>query len=169
MNAEERREAVRRSYDYSCGYCSVREEEVGSTLEIDHFQPRSVSGSNELSNLVYCCTTCNRFKGDFWRADDPSTTTRRLLHPKQDNLAIHIRTEKDGQLTGLTKIGAFHIQRLKLNRPPLVALRRARQEKITLRQDLLAAQQEQARLQERISSLEDKLEGVLSQLARLLG
>lgn len=169
MDEQERREAVRRAYDYRCGYCGVQEEEVGSELEIDHFQPRSAGGGDDPDNLVYCCPTCNRLKGDFWPAGDPSTSHRRLLHPKRDDLAAHLREEPDGRLTALTETGAFHIERLRLNRPPLVALRRTRQEGTRLRRELAAAREEQARLRERIVSLEREIEEVLTQLARLLG
>jgi HNH endonuclease len=39
---------------------------VGSELEIDHFQPKSAGGGDELENLIYCCTPCNRHKAMFW-------------------------------------------------------------------------------------------------------
>jgi hypothetical protein len=169
VNEQEQREAVRRAYGYRCAYCGVQEEEAGSELEIDHFQPRSVGGGDDLDNLVYCCPTCNRLKGDFWPMGDPSTTNRRLLHPKRDDLAAHLREEMDGRLTALTETGAFHIERLRLNRPPLVVLRRTRHEGARLRLDLVAARAEQVRLLERIASLERESEEVLTQLARLLG
>jgi len=168
VDEKERRETVRRAYGYRCGYCGVHEEEAGSKLEIDHFWPRSAGGEDELDNLVYCCPTCNRLKGDFWPAGDPSTT-HRLLHPKRDDMAQHLREEEEGRLTALTETGAFHIERLRLNRPPLVALRRTRREVAGLHRDLAAAQKKQARLRERIDSLEKELEKVLAQLLRLSG
>ena len=30
-------------YNYQCGYCTVRETDVGGELEIDHFQPGTLS------------------------------------------------------------------------------------------------------------------------------
>ena len=63
----------------------------------------------------------------------------------------------------------YCIEWLRLNRPPLVALRRTRREVASLRRDLAAAREEQARLQERIRFLERELENVLEQLLRLLG
>jgi len=171
----ERREALRRAYGRRCGYCGVHEEEAGSKLEIDHFRPRSAGGANEgdsqqsLGNLVYCCPTCNRLKGDFWPDCDPLQTPHRLLHPKRDNVSQHLQEGKDGRLTALTETGSFHIERLRLNRPPLVALRRARRETEGLRRDLITAQEEQARLRERIGTLEIELEGILEQILRLSG
>ena len=169
VDEQERREAVRHAYDYRCGYCGVHEEEAGSELEIDHFQPRSAGGGNDLDNLVYCCPTCNRLKGDFWPTGDLSTTLHRLLHPKRDDVTRHLREDANGRLVALTETGAFHIERLQLNRPPLVALRRARQDGAKLRRDLATAKDEQARWREQIASLEVELGEVLSQLARLLG
>jgi hypothetical protein len=169
VDEQERREAVRRAYEYRCGYCGVHEQEAGSELEIDHFQPRSLGGGDDLDNLVYCCSTCNRLKGNFWPTDDPSITHRRLLHPKRDDLAMHLREEAGGRLIALTETGAFHIARLRLNRPPLVALRRARQESARLRRELAEAREERVHLRERIAVLERELEEVLAQLTRLLG
>lgn len=81
----------------------------------------------------------------------------------------HLQEGKDGRLTALTETGRFHIERLRLNRPPLVALRRARRETEDLRRDLITAQEEQSRLRDRIGMLERELEGVLEQILRLSG
>jgi hypothetical protein len=168
MTEEARRAAVRAAYDGRCGYCTVHESEAGTELEIDHFQPRSLGGSDDPDNLVYCCTACNRLKGDFWPASDPLTTTRRLLHPKRDNLTEHLREEPHSRIVALTATGAFHLDRLRLNRPPLLALRSARRDVAQLRQTLADAQVEQAHLREQIAVLESALQHVLAQIARLL-
>jgi hypothetical protein len=169
VNEAARREAVRQLHGRQCGYCSVRESEAGTELEIDHFQPRSAGGTDDLENLVYCCTRCNRRKGDFWPDGDPSTSTWRLLHPRRDDLTLHLREEADGLIIALTETGAFHLQRLGLNRPPLVALRLSRQEVAGLRDGLASARAAQARLQDRITMLEDTVIAVLEYVARLLG
>lgn len=123
MITREVRDEVRRLYRYRCGYCGVHEAAVGSELEIDHYQPKSAGGSDELENLVYCCTSCNRHKGSFWPEVGAALATHRLLHPQRDDLALHLREAENGWLTALTETGAFHIERLELNRPRLVALR----------------------------------------------
>ena len=166
MTEQETRAIVRHRYQHRCGYCGVHEEEAGSLLEIDHFQPRSADGGEEVENLVYCCPTCNRRKGDFWPSSS-SSGTHRLLHPQRDDLATHFYEQIDGRVVALTETGAFHIERLQLNRPPLIALRRTRREVALLRQGLRTAQDEQARLQQRIRSLSQMLEEVLEQLAQL--
>ena len=167
VSAQQDRETVRRAYDYRCGYCGVREKDAGSELEIDHFRPCSAGGSDELENLVYCCTTCNRLKGDLWPGSE-SRPFRRLLHPKQDDLTEHLREEADGRVTALSETGAFHLERLRLNRPPLIALRRGRLEKAQLQQDLTELENEQARLRGRLGARDEEIREILELLARLL-
>ena len=168
LTEDERREVVRRRYGARCGYCGVHETEAGSVLELDHFQPRSAGGMDDLDNLVYCCPTCNRLKGDFWPTSDSLTTVQRLLHPGRDDLAQHLLAAPDGRLTAHTATGAFHLNRLRLNRPPLLALRHARLEVAQLRQSLEAAHAEQAQLRERIAALERDIEDILARITRLM-
>lgn len=73
----ELREQVRHRFGHRGAYCGVHERDVGSELEIEHFQPRSKGGSDELENLVYCCAACNRFKANYWPSADAPT----YLHP----------------------------------------------------------------------------------------
>lgn len=44
--------------DYTCRYCGAR----GGELECDHVMPISRGGSNDLTNLVTACSSCNRKK-----------------------------------------------------------------------------------------------------------
>jgi hypothetical protein len=71
-------------------------------------------------NLVYCCHACNEFKGDHWQPG----SLQRLQHPQRDDLSGHVALSDDDTLHGLTETGMFHIRRLQLNRPALVAHRR---------------------------------------------
>jgi len=147
------REEVRRRFRFQCGYCGVSETDAGSQLTLDHFQPRSRGGTDELDNLVYCCHACNEFKGDFW-ASAPDLP---LLHPLRDEIPQHISSEPDGSLRGITEIGRRHIERLHLNRPALTALRRERM--------LLAqAKAEQAELVGRVRSLEHEIQALTDQI-----
>lgn len=167
MITQQDRAVVRHAYNQRCGYCGVREEEAGSELEIDHFRPRSVGGGEEPENLIYCCAACNRLKGNFWPASE-SPTHRRLLHPRHDDLTAHLREEADGRLTALTETGAFHLERLRLNRPPLIALRRARLEKAQIQQHWNELQNEQARLREQLAARDEEIREILEQIARLV-
>jgi 5-methylcytosine-specific restriction endonuclease McrA len=117
VNEATRRGAVRQEYEGRCDYCGVHETEAGTELEIDHFKPRTAGGGDDLANLVYCCTACNRHKGNFWPKAAAATATRRLLHPHIDDLRQHLSENSDGLIVALTETGAFHLERLALNRP----------------------------------------------------
>jgi hypothetical protein len=111
---------LRQLYVFRCGYCGITEIDVGGELTEDHFHPVARGGSNALENIVYACHICNTHKKDYWNPDG----IERILHPLNDDLTIHLRMEEDGAISGLTGTGAFHIRRLHLNRPGLVAYRR---------------------------------------------
>jgi hypothetical protein len=160
------RTAVREVYGHSCGYCGVSELWVGGELEIDHFRPLRHGGADTLDNLVYACTICNRFKSDYWHADDAPDNLR-LLHPFKDDLDVHLLQTSDGKLAGLTPRGRFHIDRLHLNRPLLVELRRFRHAEHLLRQELNQVQTANAQLQRRIWALEIELAELRELVARL--
>ncbi len=93
---------------------------------------------------------------------------KRLLHPKQDDVTEHLREEADSRLVALTRRGERHLNRLRLNRPPLLALRQARREVAFLRNALAKSYQTQKELRSTIESLEKELEDVLQQLVQLL-
>ena len=142
--------ALRQLYDFRCGYCGVSETEAGSELTVDHFQPRSQQGADSLANSVYCCIACNIFKGAHWSPGN----VRRILHPINAPFAPHIEALPDGTLRGITETGRFHLQRLHLNRPALIAHRLDAQER----------QQER----ERIARIEAELEQIRTQRDALL-
>ena len=165
MTEAELRQIVSRAYNFACGYCSVREEDAGSELELDHFKPQSLGGENALENLVYCCTTCNRIKGDFWAI---APTEKRLLHPQNDDVHLHLSQDSEGLLIGLTETGKFHLKRLRLNRPPLVALRRARMENARLREELNQTQATQKKLAQHLQKLDGEIERIYQEIIQLL-
>jgi hypothetical protein len=140
------REAVRVRYQFRCGYCGVSERDAGAELTLDHFQPISHQGGDDLENLVYCCHACNEHKGDFWTEN----TILRLLHPGRDELATHLQEDEQGRLIGLTETGVFHIERLHLNRPPLV------EHRLWLRREQ-ASQETSAQIQVRLQDAEARI------------
>jgi len=117
---ESLRNALRAKYGYQCGYCGVNEVDVGAELTLDHFQPRSHNGSDELDNLVYCCNACNQYKGDYWQPE----SIERVLHPLHDNITEHLIELNNGSLQALTETGEFHLDHLHLNRPAIIANRK---------------------------------------------
>jgi HNH endonuclease len=157
MRSDER-EALRVRFAFRCGYCGVSETDVGAELTVDHFHPRSRGGPDEIDNWIYCCHACNEFKGDYWGPE----SARRILHPLRDNLAEHLAERDDGTLEALTESGAFHVQKLHLNRSNLVAHRRERRQ-------MEAALQMQESVLERLQQLEQLVEDLTARIERLGG
>lgn len=112
---------VRQRAHFACEYCGVTEIDSAGELTVDHHQPPRRGGSDDdPENLLYCCPRCNQYKSDYW----PSTRADRpLWNPRTEAREQHLVALADGTLYPITPIGAFTIQRLRLNRPPLVAYR----------------------------------------------
>lgn len=159
-------EHIRQRFDYRCAYCGVHERDVGSELEVEHFHPRSKGGSDDIDNLIYSCSACNRFKANYWpTADAPHHL--HLLHPLHDDHQTHVDLLDDGRLTGLTKRGRFHIEILHLNRPQLVILRLRRIQQKQLQQQLQQLYLSQISYQERIKQLEAEVMHLQVEIMRL--
>lgn len=149
------REHVRVLYDYRCGYCGVRESDAGARLTLDHYCPRSLGGMDEIDNLVYCCHGCNEYKGDYWHEEE----SQRLLHPLREDMTAHLAPSEAGRVQGLTARGSVQIERLRLNRPQLIAYRLRRQKEEALQienqqilQSLETLRQDNEALREQIAS-----------------
>ncbi|MBP7999693.1 MAG: HNH endonuclease [Chloroflexi bacterium] len=163
----ETRKAIREAFGYCCGYCGVAEIHVGSELEVDHFRPLTHGGTNDLDNLIYACSACNRFKADYWpEEDDPDSFY--LLHPAEDEMSNHLTLVNDGHFVGLTPRGWFHIQWLHLNRPQLISWRLTQQKEATLLAIVEQGEITRHRLQIRIRELEREVAELQEVIARLL-
>ena len=123
VSAADRR-FVRERAGSVCEYCGVTETEVGAELTIDHYQPPGYGGSDLPDNLAYACHRCNEHKGDYWPRHPGNLP---LWNPRQDVREEHFILLMDGILLALTPIGTWTIQRLRLNRAPLVQNRLVRQ------------------------------------------
>lgn len=148
------RDAVRERFAFQCGYCGVHEDALGARLTIDHFQPVSQGGTNDIENLVYACHACNEFKSDFWPRDTQSPP----LHPLRDDLTLHLVESVKNVLVPLTPRGQVYIQMVRLNRPELVE-RRRRDYRQQLRQELLSE------LIQQFESLEQEIRQLRSHLS----
>ena len=148
------RDQVRQRASFCCEYCGIREIDTGGLLTIDHFRPTSKGGTDNLDNLIYSCVRCNQYKLDYWPVD---TDGPMLWNPRQEPSDRHFRELDDGTLYPLTPTGVLTLERLRLNRPPLVAHRlRRRQER------------ERIRLLTRYRELTVLLEQMLDQQADLM-
>jgi HNH endonuclease len=113
---------IRERAQFVCEYCGVSENDAGSELTIDHIQPQSTGGLDNLENLAYCCHRCNECKGAYWNIDAP------LWNPRTQSRAEHFILLMDGTLFAITPTGQRTITRLRLNRLPLVQHRVRRQQ-----------------------------------------
>lgn len=171
--AEAIREQVRLRAGFACEFCGVTETDAGGLLTIDHFQPSTQGGGDAADNLLYCCPRCNQYKADYW---PQSPTEPQLWHPRTTPRSAHFIELEDGTLHPLTEMGVFTLQRLRLNRPPLIAhrlRRRSREEEarwLARHRDLIQVlkqlnRQQAALLQEQRQLLEEQRDLLL----RLLG
>ena len=162
--ADELRAQVRDRWNARCAYCGVHEDAVGATLTVDHHRPRARGGVREAENLVYSCARCNEHKGAYWHEQDPPHV--RLLHPGQDDLTQHLRVSDDGHVAGVTPEGEFFVQRLRLNRPPLVAYRRARWSEAEITAELQATRRRIEELERRVLDLRTELDATADEIER---
>lgn len=136
-------QSVRVLYAYCCGYCGLSETDAGGELTVDHHEPVSAGGDDSDDNLVYACFRCNLHKGAFTPSEAQRAQGLRLLHPLRDNLAEHLRENREtGRLESLTALGALHIFTLELNRDALIAnrLQRWQQARLAARLDQAEAE-----------------------------
>lgn len=154
----ELREFVRTRENRRCGYCGVTESSVGGMLTIDHFRPAIHGGGDEPENLVYCCHSCNSFKGDYWN----EVPEQRLLSPRFDVMSEHVLLTDSGTLKPLSQRGVLHIRILHLNRDALVDHRfeLAQMEATRERQKLLIAQIDEA--EQKIVELQRRIRALMS-------
>lgn len=114
------RQLVRERAQRCCEFCGVSENDTAGLLTIDHFQPVSKGGSDQLNNLLYCCMRCNLYKQDYWPQYPDDLP---LWNPRTEPASNHFISLDDGNLYPLTSIGDFTIKLLHLNRPQLIAYR----------------------------------------------
>jgi hypothetical protein len=119
------REKVRQRASYACEFCGVSEMDVGGLLTIDHFQPQSKSGPDDLDNLIYSCTSCNQYKQNYYPS---SESDPQLWNPRQETASAHFVELDSGRVLAISSRGEFTIRRLRLNRAPLVEYRMRRRQ-----------------------------------------
>src|SRR5205807_7083211 len=109
-----------------CEYCQTPEDHCVDPFCIEHITPRAAGGSSDPENLAWSCQGCNSFKYAATEAPDRmSGELASLYDPRQDRWEEHFAWSADKtQLEGLTPCGRATIERLRLNRPALINLRR---------------------------------------------
>jgi hypothetical protein len=107
------REQVRQRAGFCCEFCGVTETDTGGPLTVDHFQPKTKGGTDDLDNLIYCCFRCNQYKHDYWpsAAHEPQ-----LWNPRRERASQHFIELDNGYVHAVTAAGDFTIRQLRLNR-----------------------------------------------------
>jgi hypothetical protein len=120
------RQQVRTDAGRGCGYCLSSEILTGIPLEIEHIIPEARGGLTERENLWLACHSCNKFKSDRIRAEDPLTKEIiPLFNPRTQNWHEHFRWNLDGALIiGLTPCGRATVEALQMNNDYVVEARR---------------------------------------------
>ena len=118
------RRAVRERAQATCEYCKLNEAASGALpFHVEHARARQHRGTDNLDNLCWACSRCNRYKGPNLSAYDPVTDQLvRLFNPRQDQWPEHFRFE--GRfIAGLTPEGRATIELLHMNDPWRIRLR----------------------------------------------
>jgi 5-methylcytosine-specific restriction endonuclease McrA len=116
---------VRRRAQFRCEYCRFPERLAELRFQLDHILARKHGGPATAENLAFACFRCNSHKGPNLSGTDPdSGELTRLFHPRSDEWKVHFRWRR-AVLVGKTPIGRATIAVLNMNRPDVVALRKA--------------------------------------------
>jgi hypothetical protein len=93
---------------------------------VEHIVPIIRGGNNRLANLAYSCQGCNNHKYTSVEALDPvSGESVPLYNPRRRQWREHFGWSEDHlRIVGLTPAGRATVERLRLNRPHVVNLRR---------------------------------------------
>jgi hypothetical protein len=121
------KEAIAQQARGCCEYCQSQVSYSPDPFSIEHITARSKGGTNQLSNLAFSCQGCNNNKHVHIQGVDPASgETVLLFHPRLQRWRDHFTWNDDFTLViGKTSTGRATVERLKLNRPGVVNLRRA--------------------------------------------
>lgn len=120
------REVVAARAGHRCEYCLAPEVLFNSLFEVDHIEPRSRGGADEVWNLALACRACNGSKHVATSAIDPSgQRLTRLFNPRVDLWSEHFeRDALTAEIHGLNEIGRATVDRLNMNSPAQSRARR---------------------------------------------
>lgn len=115
--SDETRQTVREKANYLCEYCHSPERLSANRFTIDHIIPRSVGGSDDISNLALACRRCNERRYNFVAGVDPETQeVVPIFNLRREIWDEHFVWLRDGViLQGVTPTGRATCIRLDLN------------------------------------------------------
>lgn len=119
------RQQVSAAANHRCEYCKSSARLTGIPLVMEHVLPRSLGGTDALSNLAASCYRCNEFKGAKTEAVDPQTQQLVLLfNPRSQDWLNHFAWQNGGtHIIGSTPAGRATVVALRLNNDDLVMAR----------------------------------------------
>lgn len=121
------RENVRRGFRRTCAYCLLEEIWAAGleNFEIDHFRPKSLfpQFGSSYYNLYWSCHVCNRLKRNFWPPPELIEQGYTFVDLCESTFEEHFTVLNSGEWQAKTNAAEYTIDRLRLNRPHLVALR----------------------------------------------
>jgi HNH endonuclease len=111
-----------------CEYCRCPAAYSPDPFSVEHIHPWSAGGATHLSNLALSCLGCNNLKYNHIEARDPLTgEIVPLYNPRKDRWEEHFAwSEEIIEIVGCTPRGRATVERLQLNRPGVINLRRHR-------------------------------------------
>lgn len=110
-------EQVRQRAQFQCEYCHYPELLSSAPLSIDHIQPQSLGGTDDLDNLALACRRCNERRYNFTTGVDSETQTEvALFNPRRQKWSDHFTWSSDTlRIIGKTSTGRATCDRLDLN------------------------------------------------------
>lgn len=120
------RDAVFERAGFLCEYCQTPMAFCPDPPSVEHVEPKSAGGTDEMSNLAMTCQGCNNHKYVGTQSLDPESGQRvPLYHPRSDTWNEHFRWSPDlTAIIGTTPTGRATVEKLQLNRSELINLRR---------------------------------------------
>lgn len=105
-----------------CEYCRIQEDDDPFAFHLEHIIPHKHGGSDSISNLAWCCQSCNLGKGSNL-AGRLSGEIVALFHPRLQKWDQHFRWHGP-RLIGRTRCGKATVRVLNINSPERIELRR---------------------------------------------
>jgi HNH endonuclease len=108
---------LRQRAKYRCEYCHYPEILSSAPLSVDHLQPQSLGGTDDIDNLALACRRCNEIRYNFTTGIDPQTQIENpLFNPRHQEWSEHFIWSVDAlTIIGQTDTGRATCNRLDLN------------------------------------------------------
>jgi HNH endonuclease len=109
-----------------CEYCFCHKDFTTTPFCIEHTLPKAFGGTDDESNLAYACGGCNGHKHTKIKATDPVTNALTdIFNPRQQEWQDHfVWNDTFTLIIGISDVGRTTIEALKLNRFPVVNVRK---------------------------------------------